>query len=439
MSDRELLEVCDRVLALVGDGAEAQVSVAEGVDGLTRFANSSIHQNVGERVRSVQLQVALEGRVASAATTRTDDEALASLASSAIRAASLRPVDPQWPGMAPLAPLAPAEHWDDATDAAGPDDRAAVVRAFVAAGEGLSAAGYCATRATRVGLATTAGQRFETRATSATLDGIQRTGTADGSGRQTALSLRHLDGAAAGRRAAAKARGASEAADLEPGTYEVILERGCVANILDFLATFGFNAKAHEQGTSFVHLGERQFDESVSIWDDATDERSIGFLHDAEGTPKRHLDLVRGGVTTGLAHDRRTAARAGTESTGHATSDAYVAGPFPQNLFFGAGTRPADALIASVNRGLLVTDFWYTRILDPKTQVVTGLTRNGVFLIENGEVGRAVRNLRFTQSYVAALRPGNVVGIGDDARLVGQHHVPTVHLAAWSFTGGAAG
>jgi len=105
-----------------------------------------------------------------------------------------------------------------------------------------------------------------------------------------------------------------------------------------------------------------------------------------------------------------------------------------------AGGRSPAELIAGVDRGLLVTAFWYTRILDPKTQVVTGLTRNGVFLIEDGEVTRAVANLRFTQSYAEALAPGNVVAVGSDARLRGTNAVvPSLHLASWNFTGGAQG
>ena len=112
----------------------------------------------------------------------------------------------------------------------------------------------------------------------------------------------------------------------------------------------------------------------------------------------------------------------------------------PTNLFLGGGDQTPEELIADVERGLLVTDFWYTRILDPKTQVVTGLTRNGTFLIEKGKVTGAVRNLRFTQSYVDALGPGNVLGVGDDARLYetwgGTSHVPSLRLASWNFTGG---
>jgi len=115
-------------------------------------------------------------------------------------------------------------------------------------------------------------------------------------------------------------------------------------------------------------------------------------------------------------------------------------GGIATNLFMAPGTQSVEELIAGVERGLLVTEFWYTRILDPKTQVVTGLTRNGTFLIEGGEIVGGVPNLRFTQSYVDALRPGNVLGVADDARLFdGTYHVPTVRLGEWNFTGGAKG
>jgi predicted Zn-dependent protease len=205
---------------------------------------------------------------------------------------------------------------------------------------------------------------------------------------------------------------------------------------MQFLSLYGFNAKAHQDGTSFVHLGERQFDGAVSIWDEAADPRTLGLLFDAEATPKQRVDLVAGGVSNALLYDRRTAAKAGTKSTGHSQGPI---GAYPSNLFFGSGKQPVASLIRGVDRGLIVYDFWYTRILDPKTQVVTGLTRNGVFLIENGVIGPAVNNLRFTQSFAAALGPDRVLGVASDGRLVGGMDLPTVRLASWNFTGGANG
>lgn len=434
------IDQCEQVLELVGTRAEAIVSATAGVSALTRFANSSIHQNVAEDASSLFVKVIVDGRYASASTTQTAPDALRRLVDRTIEAARLRPPDPEWPGLAPATAAPSVEHWDDETADASPDARAAVVKAFVDAGGGLEAAGYCSTSGLTVGLANSAGQRLAGRHSAATINGIHRTGTSDASATASSVRLVDLQGDVAGADAAGRARATAEGTDLEPGTYEVVLSPSCLANMLQFLAYAGFNAKAFLDGTSFAHLGEEQFDERVSIWDDATDPRTLGLPFDNEGTPKRRVDLVSGGVTTNLVHDRRTAGLAGAESTGHGLGQ-ETAGAYPANLFFGeggAGTT-ADDLVRGMERGLVVHDFWYTRILDPKTQVVTGLTRNGVFLVEDGRISRPVRNLRFTQSLVAALGRGKVRAIAGDARLVEGMHVPTVHLGAWNFTGGAKG
>lgn len=441
----ELLAICDRVTEMVSGRAEAAVVASSGPDALTRFAQSFIHQNVSESDTAVMVRVAAEGRTAVASTTRVDEDGLRSLVDRTIEAARLRPPDPDFPGLAPPQPADGESRWDDATADALPEARAQAVGAFVRAGRGLEAAGYFATTAKHAAFVNTLGQRLTGRHTSAVIDGVHRSTGGDGAGRAAGAAVADVDAAAAGARAAEKARAQTgQLLDIVPDRYEVVLEPGCVANILLFLGHAGFNAKAVADGTSFVHLGEQQFDEQVSIWDDARDHRTLGYLYDAEGTPKRRVDLVSAGRTTGVVHDRRTAASAGVESTGHATGD-ESAGAAPSNVFFGAGPQSREELISGVDRGLLVTDFHYTRILDPKTQVVTGLTRNGLFLIERGEVVGAVRNVRFTQSYVAALAPGNVLGIGNDAQLItgsqlgGFSHVPTVRLASWNVTGGAHG
>jgi predicted Zn-dependent protease len=147
-----------------------------------------------------------------------------------------------------------------------------------------------------------------------------------------------------------------------------------------------------------------------------------------------------------MVHDRRTAAKLDVTSTGHAFpgSDAY--GPFPANMFMGTGSAAGTAeLVSQVRHGLLVTNFNYVRILDPKTQVSTGLTRNGTFLIRDGEVAEGVQNLRFTQSFIDAFGPGNLIGVGREAQFAdsefgpGLVKCPPVRLASFRFTGGARG
>ena len=446
------VELCEQIIDLVGDRAEAQVTVSRGRPALTRFANSFIHQNVGEAGVSVALKVALpDGRVAAASSTRADAAGLSSLVEGTLAAAALRPVDPDWPGLAPPVPVADVEHYDPATETATPDERARRVRAFVDAGPGLRAAGYCDTDGGTIAFANSAGQRAAGRSSRATIDGIHQTEDSAGSGHATAARLSDLDAGGVGAAAADRALRSRAAADIEPGEYEVVLEPECVATILIFLAFYGFNAKQVIEGQSGIRLGEAQFDPAVSIWDDATDPEALGVPFDVDGTPKRRLDLVSAGISGTLAHDRRTALRmgGGAESTGHAVAESDAYGPIPSNLFlgpadpaFGAGT--AD-LISSTARGLLVTTFNYCRILDPKTQVVTGLTRNGTFLIEDGKVRGGVNNLRFTQSFLEALAPGNVLGISREARFAdsefgpGLVHCPALRLGSWRFTGGARG
>ena len=440
------LDTCERVLQLVGTDAEAEVTVTTGIEALTRFATSFIHQNVADAVQQVHLRLAVDGRVAEATTNQTDDDALTRLVRSTLDAAGLQPVDPGWPGLAQVAEALPIEHWDDATASAEPIARAERVGSFVAAADGLESAGFCATEGVSVAFANSAGQRLSGRSTTARLDGIARTGTSDGSARSASVRLADLDGNRAGADAVRRARDAADASDLPPGRDEVVLSPSCVVNLLGFLAIYGFNGRAVEEGRSFARLGEEQFDAAVTLADDVGHPDAVGVAFDAEGTPKRRVELVHAGVTTSLIHDRRTAKALGAESTGNAVAGAGAIGALPANLVLEGGSSSADDLIAGVERGVLVTDFWYTRILDPRTLVVTGLTRNGVWLVEDGKVVRPVTNMRFTQSFLDALGPGAVRGVGSDQTLVGgatfglgAYVVPSLHLASWNFTGGAKG
>ncbi len=437
------LDLAERVIALVGDRAEAQVEATRGRHGLTRFANSFIHQHVETDTTSLALTVAVDGRVASASTTRLDD--LDAFVDDTINAAELSPADPHWAGLTPPTELKDDGHYDEATAAATPAERASRVEAFVSAAPDLKAAGYVDTSTAYVAFANSDGHRATGRSTRASGDGIHQTGTSAGSGHATSVALSDIDGGAIGRLAADRARASATFVDVDPGRYEVVLTNEAVATIAIFLGFYGFGARAVLDGGSFVELGEQQFDEAITLTDDATDPRTIGHGFDGEGTPTAPLTLVDHGVSASLAHDRRTAARMDTASTGHALPGAFGAGPLPANLIVGRGSSSRDELIADVERGLLITTFNYCRILDPRTQVTTGLTRNGTFLIEYGEVVGAVGNMRFTQSFVEALAPGNVLGIGDDVRHAdsefgaGMVLAPSMRLAGFHFSGGAAG
>jgi len=435
--------LADAIIQAVGDRAEAEVLVAGGTSALTRFANSFIHQNVAEQGLLADLRVAVDGRVAQVSSTRVDQ--ISELVEQVLTAARLRPQDSDWPGLILPTPAPDTNHFDLDTAGVQPSARAKLVRAFAEAGPGMRAAGYCDTETSTVAFANSAGQRLAARSTRATLDGIQQTPNSAGKGHHTSSRFADLDGARIGQRAAIKAEGSRDPGDLAPGRYPVVLDPECVATILTFLAFYGFNAKQVIEGQSFAEVGAAQFDRSIDVWDDATDARAVGIGFDTQGTPKRKLSLIAAGVTNSLVHDRRTAKRMEAASTGHAIPGGEAYGAFPTNLFVGEGQASSEELLASMEQGLLVTEFNYCRILDPKTQVVTGLTRNGTFLVEAGKIVRPITNLRFTQSFVDALSPGAVLGIGNDGRLadsefgVGVVWAPSLRLAEWNFTGGAKG
>lgn len=468
-----MLDIASRVIDLVAaakPGAQAEVVVSGGELALTRFANSYIHQNVADATTTVRLRLHVDGRTAAGSATipspsTLDDEALGRLVARTVAAASLAPRDPQWPGLAPAAPVDPGPPVDSATAHAAPTERARRIREFVAAADGLETAGYCSTQLVSVAFANSAGMAAESVTAMAAMDGIARSGSSDGLARLASSHLGDLDGTRLGSLAAAKARAGVAPRELPPGRYEVVLEPTAVGDLLENLALYGFNGKAVNEGRSFVEVGAAQFDPSLSIVDDPFDPRGPGLPFDVEGTPKKRLTFVDAGTTVAVAHDRRSGAVAGVPSTGHALPGAASFGAIATNLRLEPATgaeahRPGEwggsasgpvadasvqALVAQVERGLLVTDFWYTRVLDPRTLVVTGLTRNGVWLIEKGEIVAPVQNLRFTQSYPQALAPGSVLGVGTHTVGIPSswggfvYRAPALRLASWNFTGNPSG
>jgi predicted Zn-dependent protease len=424
-------------------GAEVAVNVSQSAQWLTRFATSFIHQNVADDTTSVALTVHLDGRTATSSTTVTGPDGLRDLVDRTLGSAKLAPADPSWPGLAEPAPASTGTA-DEATAGATPAQRAEIVKAFVDAAQGRETAGYCRTIHWRGAYANSAGQAVSGESTSADFDGIAREGGADSAARLISTRLSDLDGAALGARAAQQVAGLSDAVELPAGEYEVVLMPEAVADILVNFSFYGFNGKQHAENRSFVSLGEQQFDASLTLVDDGVSPGRVGLPYDSEGTPRSLLTLVDKGITAAVCHDRRSAALAGTTSTGHSSGNASW-GPMPHNLVFAAGDRTVEELIASVGRGLLVNDFWYTRVLDPRRLAMTGLTRNGVWLIENGQVTTPVKNFRFTQAYPAALAPGRVLGVGSapvaqpERWGLGAWTGPALHLAGWNFTGTASG
>jgi len=235
---------------------------------------------------------------------------------------------------------------------------------------------------------------------------------------------------------------AANPGSLDPGAYTVVLGPEAVADILNFLAFVGFSAKAVEEGRSFMSgkFGERVMSPLVTIVDDALGSRAMGTTFDYEGMPKRRVPLVERGVVGQPVTDSYWAGRLGRPDTGHALPAPNSYGPMPLNLELAPGDATVDELISSVKHGVYVTRFHYVNVEDPVSVLLTGMTRDGTFAIEEGRLARPLKNLRFTQSAVEALatcegvaRERTFVGLEEDAVCA-----PAVLLGSFTFTGQTA-
>lgn len=424
--------------------AEAEVIFTERSAALTRFANSRIHQNVAERDATVRIRLVRDGCTGVATTNRLDDEGLREAMARASATLALATPNPQG---APLASAKPSTAdaglgFAAATARADPELRAAGARAVIAAGDAahLESSGAFSTETATLAVANTRGMRNVHSVTQAKLLTVMMgEDGASGYAQATAPDIRSIDPAAVGEEAADKAARSSDAVDLEPGEYPVVLEEYAVATLLEYLSWVGFSALAVEEGRSFMDLGKRIMGENVSIWDDGLDPQGLPTAIDYEGVPKQRVDLIRNGVATAVVHDTATAARAGVASTGHGLPAPNAFGPMAWNLFMSPGSSAKEVMLSAIERGVWVTRFHYVNIVHAKRGILTGMTKDGTFLIEDGRITHPIRNLRFSQAIPEAFSA--IEAIGSETRLVAAEYsginarVPALRLAKFAFTG----
>jgi predicted Zn-dependent protease len=438
-------EILDAVLQRLPADGEALYMGREAA--LTRFAGSRIHQNVSEHDATLRVHAVDGARSGVASTNRLDEAGIGEVVARAVdicrRAA---------PNPSPT-PLPPAEAggadsdvgWVAGTAGADPDRRAEGARAVIAAADTarLDASGAFSTETATMAVANSNGLRSRHAFTQAKLltvmSGPDR---ASGYAQATSPDVAEIDAAAVGAEAADKAIRSAGATDMEPGEYDVILEEYAVQTILEYLSYAGFSALAVEEGRSFMELGTQVMGPNVSIRDDGNDATGLASAMDFEGVAKRRVELVTDGVATGLVHDSATAARAGVPSTGHGLPAPNTFGPLAWNLFMTPGSSSKDEMLASIDRGIWVTRFHYVNIVHPRRAVLTGMTKDGTFLIEGGRIVRPIRNLRFTEAIPQAF--SRIEAIGSQTRLLAAEYsginarVPALHIGRFSFTGATA-
>jgi predicted Zn-dependent protease len=429
--------------ALEVEGADdVEVLAIHEWGGLTRFARSSIHQNTWREDTGVKVRVVSQGRVGVASTNDLSKEGAAKAARDALEIARVAAPDPAFPGLAPRADYPRLDAFDEGAAGMTPAQQAEEVAEILThATGGLEGAGAYETQVVEVALANTEGQFCYHPGTQANVS-LLVSGPEGGAGYAEAFgrSPDALDRERVGQRASRKARDSANPRDLEIGRYDVVLEPLAVSTLVAFLTWLGFGGRQIVEGRSCFsgRIGEKVAAESVTMADDPLSPEALGMPFDFEGTPKRRMELIKDGVVLGGVHDRRSAKLAGAQSTGHALPPPNPEGAFPLNVTLQPGDASVEEMIAATERGLLVTRFHYANIVHPREAIITGMTRDGTWMIENGEIAYPVKNFRFTQSILEALT--NTQMIGSEAELASEFffaasRVPALKVSGFNFTG----
>lgn len=446
------LELLHTVLGHVAaDGAEATLLVED--QALTRFANNTIHQNVAQRNVRLAVRAVVDGGIGVALTNRLDAGGQRWVAEQAAATARLQAPDPDFQGLPTGGTPRPATTYHEATAAMTPGQRAEMVRVVVdaAAARGFLATGALGSESGEVAIANTAGAAAYAPLTLASLRTVVDANPAGGLGLHTGYAdaisrdVAEIDAAAVAARAVSKCALNFDPQPLPDGAYVAVLEEIAVADLLRFLARWGLSAQAAQEGRSFAvgKIDKQVCGRNFTLWDDAADARGLALPFDWEGVPAQRLNLVAAGVLKGLAYDSRTAAKEGRPSTGHAVSNLVGFGeswPAPTHLFIAPGDTPRDELVAGVEHGVLVTRFHYTHCPEPQRLVATGTTRDGTYLISEGQIVGALRNLRFTHSVLDAF--SDIEALSDTPELhrdwwgSAAHHVPAMRIRGFQFSGG---
>jgi PmbA protein len=458
LSQNQAADIFDRIKKL-STGDEVEVLFSGGRFALTRFANNTIHQNVAEENHVVSVRAAFGGKTARAFTNKFDEESLRQIVRSAERLAKVQHPDPDLLPMPEMqeatgggarATQAPSRHFER-TAQITPELRAEGVHKIVGVAErhGLTTAGVFSSAESFEGIFNSRGLSKWHTQTSAEVSITML--AADSSGWQKASSpdVANLDPLALAEVAARKAVDSARPREIPAGKYTVILEPAAVLDIVGFMF-WDYSGMAILDQRSFLtgRIGTKLFGDNITIWDDVAHPLQSGSPFDGEGVQRQKVGLVENGIVNRVVYARATAERMKRSeykdkvgpiaATGHGFPLPNEMGEMPLNIVFTPAHDPQTVaqMIASTERGVLVTRLWYIREVEPFEKMLTGMTRDGTFYVENGRVQVGVRNFRFNESLIHML--SNVVAMSVPVRSCGEESfdmvVPAMKVRDFNFT-----
>jgi len=433
---------------------QAQASVFLSDSALTRFANSQIHQNVAEKSGGVAVKIVLDKRISAISVNTLEQREIEKAVLQAIKIAKASSPTKDFKSLPKPEKWAPVKGaYDKRTAECDPAFRAERVKEAIDTAHEKSfkvkaVAGYFSTETLGFAVANSLGILAWADLTEASMKTtvISRSGKSEGSSAAEKHSRRvkDIDPKALAEEAADKSVRSLNPTKVEPGEYEVVLSPMAVSTLLLYIGFLGFSANAYQDGQSFVKysLNQQVFDGKLSVVDDATDPKTLYAMPvDGEGVPKKALELVREGVVSenSICHNSFTAGKEGKKTTGHAPptfAQYYSDRPGPSNLIMKAGDAALDEAIEDTKHGLFVNTVHYVNPAEPTKVILTGLTRDGTFLIEKGEMSKPIVNLRFTDSMLSALK--DIPMIGKQLEVFRAATLPMVKLRKLRFVGVSA-
>ena len=381
---------------------------------LTRFAANSIHQNVSETDVSVRVRSIVGKRIGVASSNDVSEESLKKLVRKAETVASFQQEKPDFGSLPEALPIRVVDAYSESTATCSAETRAKGVGTILdlSRSNEMTASGAFSTGTEETMIANSLGVSAYHCGTMATAMTVIMGENSSGYAADAAQDVGQLDMKKMARIAVDKAIKSKNPTSIDPGDYTVILEEDAVATMMFYLGYLGLGAQSMQENRSFMcgRMGEKITGDNITIWDDGFDPRGVAFPFDYEGVPKQKVMLIEDGVASGVVYDSATAHREpGKTSTGHGLPAPNTMGPIPINLFMSPGSADKAEMIASTERGIWVTRFHYVNPVHPVKAILTGMTRDGTFLIENGKITRPLKNLRFTQSILDAFAHAEIL------------------------------
>jgi len=431
--------VCKKIFRLAG-GVQCEVMTTKYDGALTRFADNVISQNVASSSISFAVRLLDNGRMAKTTFNQTDDASLKHAISTGLETLKKQKKDPALLPLAKPRPIPAVKNlYFKETAELGPVFRAekAAELAKACKKAGQVSCGTVENNCMELVIANNLGVFARHRESQVMHSVTVRDGDGSGWAEQPAHDVNKLDFRLLNETARAKAAASRSPREIKAGKYTVILEPCSAAALLSYLGVYGFGGQLYNEGRAFAcgKLGKKALSPLLSIEDNALDGAAPGTPFDFEGQPRTRVTLVENGVLKAVVHDRKTAKAAKTASTGHALPQPSYMGPFPLNLSVKPGQGTLADLIKGTERGILVTQFHYTNLIKSQTVEMTGMTRNGTFMVENGKIAFPIKNLRFTQSMAEAFN--NIEAVSAELGLVaewGTLSCPAMRLGNFNFT-----